>query len=134
MKRKKNFGELLKDWFKMYFADKNKDYAEYCWKNLQKWVIPKLGRRAVDSIKPADLLSIIREIENHSVVISKKVKSHISMTMKYGIVLGLVKSDPTRDLSMALKPVESKPLAAVLNPKEIGQLMMTIEQHDDLFH
>ena len=61
-------------------------------------------------------------------VTARKVKSHISQAMRYGIACGVVVSDPTRDLTYALTPHHSRPRAAILDHAAIGRLMASIER------
>ena len=73
------------------------------------------------------VLSVLRRTEDRGVIITThKIKSHISQIFKYAIACGLAYADPSRDLSPALQNRKSKPMPAIIEPKEVGKLMVAI--------
>ena len=73
------------------------------------------------------ILSLLQPLEQAGkLVTARKIKSHISQAMRYGIACGLVTSDPTRDIGFAMTPYRGKSRAAITEPREIGQLMKEI--------
>jgi len=106
----------------------NVSYAEESWRRLEREVLPKLGEKPLKKIDAPMILEILRRIEKRgTLVTAKKVKSHISQIMRYGIACGHVFSNPARDLGWALIPHKSKPRAAITDPKQIGRLMRDIQ-------
>lgn len=111
----KLFGELLAEWWERYLLRGSPRYAHECWRRLEREVLPRLGDKPPKKITPPMILRILRRIEARGTLASaRKVKSHISQAMRYGIACGLVTSDPTRDLGFALTPHKSRPRAALL--------------------
>lgn len=124
----KVFGTLLRDWWERYLLRGNEKYAREAWRRLEREVIPYLGDKPPRKITPPMILRILRRIEGRgALVAARKVKSHISQAMRYGIACGVVTSDPTRDLTYALTPHKARPRAAITDPRMIGQLMVGIE-------
>lgn len=124
----KLFGELLREWWERYLLRGNEEYALESWRRLEREVLPRLGDKPPRKITPPMILRILRRIEARgTLVVARKVKSHISQAMRYGIACGLVTSDPTRDLSYALTPHKARPRAALTAPDMIGELMVGIE-------
>lgn len=125
----KLFGELLEEWWERYLGRGSEKYASECWRRLEREVLPRLGDKPPRKITPPMILRILRRIEARGTLASaRKVKSHISQAMRYGIACGLVTSDPTRDLGFALTPHKSRPRAALTDPAAIGRLMADIER------
>lgn len=125
----KNFGELLREWWALYLCRGSERYAAESWRRLEREVLPKLGGTPPKKITPPMILDILRRIEARgTLVAARKVRSHISQAMRYGIACGAVDSDPTRDLSYALTPHKSRPRAAITDPRMIGELMVRIER------
>ena len=102
-------------------------YAEESWRRLEREVMPKLADKPLKKITAPMILSILRRIEKRgTLVVARKVKSHISQIMRYGIACGHINHDPARDLGWALTPYKSRPRAALTEPRQIGQLMKDI--------
>lgn len=123
------FGTLLREWWERYLLRGNAAYAHEAWRRLEREVMPILGDKPPRKITPPMILRILRRIESRgTLVVARKVKSHISQAMRYGIACGLVTSDPTRDLSYALTPHKSRPRPAITEHAAIGALMAGIER------
>ncbi|MGE4312290.1 tyrosine-type recombinase/integrase [Desulfovibrio sp.] len=124
------FREVARDWWERYMLKGNVDYAEESWRRLEREVMPRLGDKPMKKITAPMILTILRRIEQRgTLVVARKVKSHISQIMRYGIACGLVSRDPARDLGWALTPHKCKPRAAITEPRQIGQLMAAIERY-----
>lgn len=124
------FRTVARDWWERYMLQGSVDYAEESWRRLEREVMPRLGDKPLSKITAPNILTILRRIEQRgTLVVARKVKSHISQIMRYGIACGLVSRDPARDLSWALTPHKCKPRAAITEPRQIGQLMAAIERY-----
>lgn len=124
------FRDVARDWWGRYMLKGNVDYAEESWRRLEREVMPRLGDKPLKKITAPLILTILRRIEQRgTLVVARKVKSHISQIMRYGIACGLVSRDPARDLTWALTPHKCKPRAAITEPRQIGQLMAAIERY-----
>lgn len=122
------FRDVAKDWWERYLLQGNVSYAHESWRRLEREVMPKLGEKPLKKITPPLILSLLRRIEARgTLMVARKVKSHISQIMRYGIACGYVNHDPARDLGWALRPHKSTPRAAITDPRQIGQLMKNIE-------
>ena len=124
------FATVARDWWERYMLQGNTDYAEESWRRLEREVMPRLGDKPLAKITAPTILTILRHIEQRgTLVVARKIKSHISQIMRYGIACGLVSRDPARDLGWALTPHKCKPRAAITEPRQIGQLMSSIEHY-----
>lgn len=122
------FGTLLREWWERYLLRGKEGYALEAWRRLEREVMPVLGDKPPRKITPPMILRILRRIEARgTLVVARKVKSHISQAMRYGIACGVVTSDPTRDLTYALTPHKSRPRPALTDPASIGTLMAQID-------
>ncbi len=125
------FEALLREWWERYLLQGNANYARDSWRVLEREVLPELGQLDPKKITPPLVLGILRRVEAKGTYAkARKIKSHISQAMRYGIACGHVVSDPTRDIGFALTRYRIKPRAAITDPKEIGQLMLKIERHN----
>jgi len=121
------FKSVATEWFARWKVNRTEDYANQSWSRLQRVVLPSLGNMSIDTIKPPQILKVLREVENTGVA-ARKIKGHISQIMRYGIACGYVLVDPARDIGYALMPHKITPRPAILDPKEIGKLLLKIDR------
>lgn len=95
---------------------------------LARDVYPALGRRPVRLITPQEVLVMLRAIEaRQAFETAHRVLGMCSMIFRYAVAVGLVDSDPCRDLRGALVPYQKGQFAALTTPCEAGALMRSIE-------
>lgn len=124
------FANLLREWWERYLSQGNEKYARHSWRRLEVEVLPELGDKNPKKITPPMILKILRRVESRGTpVAARKLKCHISQAMRYGIACGYVISDPTRDLGLALLPVRENPHPTLVDPADIGKLMLKIDAY-----
>jgi integrase len=98
---------------------------------LKNDVFPFLGDRPVAELQPPDILKVCRKVESRGAIESAhRIKTVISQVFRYGVAIGLVQSDPCRDLLGALTPVKAEHLASFNDPKKIGELLRAIDAYE----
>jgi integrase len=84
----------------------------------------------IASVRPVDVLEIIRKIEARgSGEVAKRVLGICSMVFRYAVASQLVPSDPCRDLRDALAPRVKSHFAALTTGKDAGELMRRIDEY-----
>lgn len=121
------FRDVAREWWEKFMLRGSVDYAEESWRRLEREVMPEIGHRQLPDIDAPMILAILRRVEDRgALVAARKLKSHISQIMRYGIACGHVFSNPARDLGWAMTPYKSTPRAAITDPRRIGLLMRDI--------
>ncbi|WP_211922443.1 tyrosine-type recombinase/integrase [Solidesulfovibrio aerotolerans] len=93
-------------------------------------VYPHIGERPIAEIGPMDVLSLLRRIEERRAFeTASRVLAFCSQIFRYGVATGVVASDPCRDLRGALVPFSKGQHAALTKPKEVGALMLAIDDY-----
>lgn len=93
-------------------------------------VYPAFGKKPIAAVTPQDVLAMLRKIEERRAFeTASRVIGFCSLIFKYAVTLGLVDADPCRDLRPALKPYAKGQLAAITKPKEVGALMLSIDDY-----
>lgn len=124
------FRDVARDWWERYMLQGNVGYAEESWRRLEREVFPKLGGKPIKKIDAPMILAILRNVEKRgTLVTARKIKSHVSQIMRYGIACGHIFTNPARDLGWALTPHKYKPRAAITEPRSIGLLMRDMEAY-----
>ena len=91
-----SFESVTRDWHKEY---KNTGRwgeltAERALKNLEDYVFPHIGRKEFDSIKPKDLISVIRSIEELGFTeVVKKTRQRLISIYAYAISRGITENN-----------------------------------------
>ena len=121
------FRAVAKEWFDRFAAATTPRYALEVWARLERDVFPFIGNMPLTDIAAPAVLAVLRRTEERGIIpTTYKIKSHISQTFKYAIACGLAYMDPSRDLSAALTKKAPKPMAAIIDPRDVGKLMLAI--------
>lgn len=101
----------------------------------RKWFLSLLekaiGNRPINELQPFEVLDAVRPFE----AAKNDEKAHrtlqfVGQVFRYAIANQLAKSDPTRDLRGALAKSKPKHLAAILDPKRVGELLRAIDGYE----
>ncbi|MDA9579592.1 integrase arm-type DNA-binding domain-containing protein [Luminiphilus sp.] len=122
-----SFKHVANDWFQHKMIDKSESYRERTHRILNKDLFPELGHLPIDKITPAEMLRVLRRIEERTIDIAHRAKQTAGQVFRYAIVSGKAKSDPTRDLQDALKSRRVKHHAAITDPGEFGRFLNAID-------
>ena len=94
---------------------------------IERFLLPTLGTRPINDIKPADILELLSKIESKGTLENvRRTKQIASAIFRYGVASGICDNDPTRDIGDALIPKKTKHHAAIIDPKGVGQLIYRI--------
>lgn len=93
-------------------------------------VYPRIGDRPITEIEPTDVLAILRGIEaRRAFETASRVLGLCSLIFRYGVAIGVVKSDPCRDLRGALVPFQHGQHAALTKPRDVGAFLLAIDDY-----
>jgi integrase len=93
-------------------------------RNVFKDLVPYLGKRALDSIKPIELLAVIQKVEDRGALdVAHRVLQTAKGIWCHGVATARATIDITPSIKKALKPHISKNLPAITDPQELGELL-----------
>jgi len=121
------FESVALEWLsKQKFAESTKEKSKYL------LILPflKFGHRPISEILPYEVLDVCRiaEKEGH-LEKARRIRQRCSQVFRYGVALGICSSDPTRDLRGALEAPETRHHSAIVDPCEVGRLLVDIENY-----
>jgi integrase len=124
-----SFEAVGREWFNQVMPGKSKSYQDRTGRILEKDLFPYLGNRAVASITPLELLSVLQRVEGRGANdMAHRAKQTAGQVFRYAVVTGRVESDPSRDLTGALKPRRKKKhYAAITDPAKVGPLLVAMD-------
>jgi len=128
------FQAIAKTWImkkKPQWADKTYLHKE---SELSNHILPWLGALKINTIRAMDILQVCQRIEaNGHHEQAHRVKMLCGQIMRYAVAIGKAERDPTPDLKGALTPVKSLHRPCLQNPKQVGELMRAISEHQGTF-
>ncbi len=103
-------------------------YGEKWLRGMSKDLFPYIGRLPLAGITAPMLLDTLRKCEKRGAIdTAHTLLQTAGQVFRYGIQTGRCERSPTGDLKGALKPVNTKHMAAITNPMRIGDLMRGID-------
>ena len=103
-------------------------YAAKWFRGLEKDLLPYLGKLPLASITAPVLLDALRRVEKRGAIESAHtLRQTAGQVFLYGVQTGRCERNPALDLHGALKPVNVKHMAAILEPFKVGELMRAID-------
>lgn len=125
-----SFELIAREWFSVRMSDKSEGHQARTMRALEKHLFGSIGNRPISEISALDLLPVLRKIEDRGhVETAHRVKQVAGQVFRYGIVTGRCERDPSADLKDALKPAKKSHFAAITDPKELGRLLVSIDEY-----
>jgi integrase len=124
-----SFEEVAREWFTKFATAKNWSaaHAATVSRQLERDVIPWIGARPVSGVTPAELLTVLRRIEQRGAADSAhRIHQVCGQVFRYAVATGRAERDPSADLKGALPAVRRRHFAAITDPGELGALLRAI--------
>lgn len=122
------FEHVAREWLgTVHEAKVSHAHAERTRIRLEQDVFPWLGKRLIGEIEAPELLKVLRRVEGRGAIeTAHRVKNACGQVFRYGIAVGACQRNPAADLQDALKPVQSRHHAAIVDPAEAGSLLRDV--------
>jgi integrase len=123
-----SFEVVAREWFDKFKTTRTEGHTSKIIARLERDIFPWLGAQPIASISAPDVLAVLRRIEDRGAIeTAHRAKGDISMVMRYGISTGRATRDPCPDLKGALAPSVPRHFAAIVEPKEVGSFLRTMD-------
>ncbi|QTL40656.1 tyrosine-type recombinase/integrase [Xenorhabdus budapestensis] len=104
-----SFESIAIEWHEYKRPNWSQGYAEDILEYLKKDIFPYIGKRAVTEIKPAEMLAVLRKMEQRGVLDKlKKTRQACRQIFTYAVISGRAEFNPVTDLASALKAPKQK--------------------------
>lgn len=119
------FEHVARDWLAtVHEAKVSAGHAERTRIRLEQDAFPWIGRRPISEIEAPELLQCLRRVEARGAIeTAHRIKDACGQVFRYGIATGHCQRNPAADLRDALRPVPTRHLAAIVEPKRAGELL-----------
>jgi len=120
---------------KLYIAKNRRDGKADATVKKREWFLGLvergIGNRPIAEIEPYEILDTVRPYE----AAKNDEKAHrtlqfVGQVFRYAVANQLAPRDPTRDLRGALTSRKPKHLAAILDPKRVGELLRALDGYE----
>lgn len=118
------YQSAFESWMDKESPDWVEEHRQHVKDRQTKYVLPYLGKRALEAITPPEILVVIKKIPSND--IAHRALSDISRIFRHGIASGVVYQNPARDLSSALPAVKKGNFAAITEPKKLAEFLKTL--------
>ena len=129
-----SFEVVAQEWLAKHMPSWSETHAERISRLFERDLFPWLGKTPIADITPPQILEVLRKIETRGAIeTAHRAMGYCSQVFRYGVAVGRVISDPTRDLRGALTPFKNEHFAAPTEPIELAQLLRTIEGYQGTY-
>ena len=96
-------------------------------RTMSEYALPHIGKRPVDGISPADVLSFLAPVAVAKPAVAKKVKMGLSQTFKWAIAQGLMSVNPAdQNISAALPKLSTREHHRALPYSRVGEALRIV--------
>lgn len=119
------FEAVAREWLAtVHEAKVSAGHAERTRIRFEQDAFPWIGARPLEAIDAPELLTVLRRVTARGAIeTAHRLKDACGQVFRYGIATGACKRNPAADLRDALPPVPTRHLAAVVDPKQAGELL-----------
>lgn len=130
-----SFEVVAREWHGKFSGQWSPGHSATVMDRLTRDVFPWLGAKPVSDIKPVDILAVLRRIEGRGALeTAHRVRTICGQVLRYAVATGRAERDSAADLRGALPPVREKHHAALIEPKEVAELLRAIDGFKGTFH
>ena len=129
-----SFEAVAREWYEKNAPNWAATHSEKIIRRLERDVFPWIGKKPVASIRPADLLELLRRVESRGAIeTTHRGQQNCGQVFRYAVATSRAESDPSRDLRGALTPWRPEHYATLTDPREVGRLLRDIESYEGSF-
>jgi integrase len=125
------FESVARDWIKTTASQRGPETQRRLVNWFERDVIPYLGSRPINSIRPSDILETMKRIQARGSLDSMhRVLGYIGKVFRMAMVAELVDRDPTIGIADALERPVERHFAAITEPAKVGALLRAIYAYE----
>lgn len=114
------FKDAAREWFNAREAQWVSGYAARIWSRLDADVFPKIGAKDVATVTPAEVLALLRAVENRNAIeMAKRLRQTMSAIFRFSVANGWASSDPAAPLAGAMKSAPRQQHRAALKQDQL---------------
>ena len=129
-----SFETVAREWYVKHAPNWAEHHGNRVIRRLERDIFPWIGGKPISDITAPDVLSTTRRIEARGALeTAHRALSNCGQVFRYAVATGRATRDPTADLRGALPPVKAEHFAAVTEPKQVAELLRTLDGYQGTF-
>ncbi len=129
-----SFKLIACEWHAKYSKSWSPGHADRIFTRLENDIFPWVGNKPISKIGAYELLTVLQRIENRGAVdTAHRALQNCSQIFRYAVATGRAEQDPTINLRGAIPPAKQKHYPTIIDPKEIADLLRTIDGYEGHF-
>jgi len=129
-----SFAAVAREWYEKNATGWAPSHASKVIRRLELDVFPWIGSRMIDTIRPTELLALLKRVEDRGAIeTTHRVQQNCGQVFRYAVSTGRAQSDPSRDLRGALTPWKPEHYPTVTDAREVGRLLRDIWSYEGGF-
>lgn len=125
------FEVVAREWFGKQAPTWAQGHAERVMARMVRDLFPWLANRPIAEITPPELLMVLRRVEDRGAVeTAHRLLQNCGQVFRYAVATARAPRDITADLKGALPPVKGGHFAAVVDPKQAGELLRAMDAYE----
>lgn len=124
------FEAVAREWYAKKTAHLTPDYRKQIISRLENMIFPHIGGKPFVTLEPSDILIPARQAESRGAIeTAHRLVRLAGQVCRYARIAGYCKYDVAAGLTEALPPVQTKHLAAITDPTQVGHLLRAIDEY-----
>jgi len=129
-----SFEAVAREWYQKNVSGWAPSHSLKIIRRLEQDVFPWIGSKPVASIRPMELLSLLKRVEHRGAIeTTHRVQQNCGQVFRYAVATGRAESDPSRDLRGALTPWKPEHYATLTDARDVSRLLRDIEAYEGGF-
>jgi integrase len=129
-----SFEAVAREWHEKNMSTWAPSHSIKIIRRLEQDVFPWIGSKPVGSIRPMELLTLLKRVEGRGAVeTTHRVQQNCGQVFRYAVATGRAESDPSRDLRGALTPWKPEHYPTLTDAREVRRLLRDIEAYEGGF-
>ena len=129
-----SFEAVAREWYAKHSPSWAPSHSDKIIRRLSRDVFPWIGAKPIGEIKPPEVLQVLKRVEARGAIeTTHRVQQNCSQVFRYAVAIGLLESDPSRDLRGALPPWRPEHYPTLTDPRRVGQLLRDLDAYEGGF-
>ncbi|MFC0594131.1 tyrosine-type recombinase/integrase [Ottowia pentelensis] len=124
------FELVAREYHKIKASGWSEKYAHKWLTGMESYLFPALGRRPIGSITARQVLDVLRLVEKRGILdTAHTLRQNAGQVFRFAVQTERSERNPVADLSDALQPLTVTHMAAVTDPKQVGELLRAMDAY-----
>jgi integrase len=126
------FEHVAREWLTtVHEAKVSPGHAKRTRIRLEQDAFPWIGRRPLGELEAPEILQCLRRVEARGAIeTAHRIKDACGQVFRYGVAIGACQRNPAADLKDALRPVQTRHHAAIVDPVGVGKLLRDVMAYE----